>query len=391
MNTHHVCIRVRTHMHIIMHIHVCIHTHTHTHTNIHTQLYAGDMDGIKSICNFVQTAKSDPSHELARGLLVNLGRGRKASTGLDQNLISLLHSDEPKVQRTAANVLRQLLAPAKVEGVAAATPSVEIISALYRMFASSQVHVLYEAQELGLLALCHRVTCAEMVRSAVAMLRPDPYSFSSRRLQTPTDAELYGSALGDATLFDDDTPLPETLLRQSSAARLIASYVSNGQGGSLLPDNVGFDKVMEHMIQEGVVPNLLVAIANTDFVDSKKYGGIALTALVKSSHAADQILHQLTGTSFHRLWHADTSDCIRSLDYASLNNMLQGTGHPHLLYFKDGQRPAHMSQDMNQGEADLGMQDGMEAGSPSGLSDQDEDAYLRERLAEKVTFEAEKS
>jgi hypothetical protein len=349
------------------------------------------MDGIKSICDFVQTAKAEPSHELARGLLVNLGRGRKASSGLDQNLISLLHSDEPKVQRTAANVLRQLLAPAKVEGVAAATPSVEIISALYRMFASSQVHVLYEAQELGLLAISHRVTCAEMVRSAVAMLRPEPYSFSSRRLHTPSDAELYGSGLGDATLFDDDTPLPETLLRQSSAARLIASYVGNRQGGSLLPDNVDLDKVMEHMIQEGVVPNLLIAVANTDFVDSKKYGGMALTALVKSSHAADQILHQLTGTSYHRLWHADTTDCIRSLDYPSLNNMFQGTGHPHLQYFKDGHRPALLSTDMNDGDEDSGMQDGMEAGSPSGLSDQDEDGYLQGRSAEKVTFGAEKS
>jgi hypothetical protein len=301
------------------------------------------MNGIKAICDFVRTAKSDPSHELARGLLVSLGRGSKASDALDHNLIELLHSDEPQVQRTAANVLRQLLSPAKVEGVRAAAPPMEIVAALHKMFASTQVHVQYEAQELGLLTLAHSATSAAMVENAVAMLRPEPYNFTSRRLHTPSDAELYGGAVSDAAIFDDAPP-PESLLRQSSAARLIASYVNSTHKGPVLADSVDPDTVIEYMIEEGAVHNLLATAANNDFPDSKKYGAMALSALIKKSHEADQMLYKLTGPSFHRNWHADPSGCVRNLDYNVINQLFWDTGHPQFQYFKDGNRPAHPPQ-----------------------------------------------
>lgn len=297
--------------------------HEHNHS-------AGELNGIKAVCDFIKSAKAEPAHELARGLLVNLGRGNRRSDVLHRYLIDLLHTEIPQVQRTAAQVLRQLLQPPKVEGMVAAAPDTELVGAVGRMFCSNQVHVLFEAQELGLFALGHQVTMQSMVRSLVAMLRPDHYSFSSWPTASPSDADMYGDLMTSSAAFFDDKVPPETLLRQSSAARVIASFLGAKHENSAMAQ-----QVVSLMIQEGVVSNLLVTAANGDFMDSRKNGVLALNALLKISHTADQMLHKLTGSSFHTMWHADAPGCAGGLTYEKLNQLFVATGNPREQYFKD--------------------------------------------------------
>jgi hypothetical protein len=192
------------------------------------QMICKDFGGEDAVLGFMCDAKSESAHELIRSVLIGLGRGNRNVGELQIKLIKCLGSEHALVQRTASQVLRQLLSPAAIEGVSPVNPDTSLVNAVDCLFGGHNVYVLYEAQELAMTALAAPHTQQVMIASAVRMLQPPDYDYE-RPIGTPEDSTLYSGASAAAKSYFSNTDAvpPEVLLKQAATCRLIWSFLKS--------------------------------------------------------------------------------------------------------------------------------------------------------------------
>ena len=179
-------------------------------------------------------------------------------------LISLLRSPHPHVQRTSAQVARQLLShPHPDSGAIGSLPTAgaadELADAICGLFSTLHAHVMYESLELAAGALACEATRPAMIRLLVSNLRPAHYS-------APQGGPWRGIITLPSSTDPDDNP-PAALASQAAVSRLVASFLQPSSSHGAAADSCAV--VAESMAREGVVEGLLVALANTDYVESK--------------------------------------------------------------------------------------------------------------------------
>ena len=214
------------------------------------QMICKDFDGEDAVMNFMCEAKSEGAHELIRSVLIGLGRGNKRVSEMQGKLIACLRNDKPLVQRTASQVLRQLLAPAAVEGVTAVTPDLALVEAVKAIFGSHNVYVLYEAQELAMTALAEPKTRQPMIDSLVKMLQPPDYVYE-RPAVTPAHEELFSGASAAAQSYFSNAEAvpPEVVLQQAASCRLTWSFLKSKEEKR----RAARDDVCKRMVDSGIV------------------------------------------------------------------------------------------------------------------------------------------
>ncbi len=207
--------------------------------------------------------------ELSRIILTNLGQGEGSADALQSSLVALLRNPHPHVQRTGAQTIRQLLVPHRA-GRPAPLPAdaADLSAAICGMFSTLHAHIMYESLELAAGALSRPSTRSSMLRLLAALLRPGPYP------PPPPGGPWRGEITLPAAVDPDDAP-PPALASQAAAARLVVSYLQPACGGDVGVGDDGVDAatcaaVAEGMAEAGVADGLLVALANTDYLESKK-------------------------------------------------------------------------------------------------------------------------
>ena len=219
---------------------------------------------VPAICRLVQGSQSEPVQELSRIVLVNLGTDCSSPETLQEGLVDLLRCPHPHVQRTAAQVVRQLLNPPHAgSGAAGPLPTAGsaegLADAICSLFSTLHAHVMYESLELASSALAREVTRPAMVRRLAANLRPEPYP-------APQDGPWRGVITLPSAAGSEDEP-PAALASQAAVARLVASFLQTDVCGGA--EAATCAAVADMMTQEGVLEGLLVALANKDYLESK--------------------------------------------------------------------------------------------------------------------------
>jgi hypothetical protein len=214
------------------------------------QMICIDFHGEDAVLGFMCEASSESAHELIRSVLIGLGRGNKKVDDMQRKLIRCLRHDEALVQKTASQVLRQLLSPAAVEGVTAVRPDVALVDSVNNLFGSPNVYVLYEAQELAMTALTEIETRQYMIDSMVKMLQPPEYAYE-RPVATPADEDLYSGASSAAKSYFNSAEAvpPEVVLQQVASCRLTGSFLKNKEERR----RAAREDVSERMIDAGIV------------------------------------------------------------------------------------------------------------------------------------------
>ena len=214
------------------------------------QMICTDFAGEEAVLGFMCEAKSESSHELIRSVLIGLGRGNKKAGEMQSKLIRCLRSDKALVQRTASQVLRQLLSPAAVEGVTPLPPDPALVTAINAIFGGNNVYVMYEAQELAMTALVEVETRPLMIESMVKMLQPPNFAYE-RPVETPEDESLFsGASVAAKSYFSAaDAVPPEAALQQAASCRLTWSFIKNKEERRLAVR----PHVCKQMVESGIV------------------------------------------------------------------------------------------------------------------------------------------
>jgi hypothetical protein len=214
------------------------------------QMICRDFNGEDVVLALMCEAKSESAHELIRSVLIGLGRGNKNVADMQDKLISCLRHEEALVQRTASQVLRQLLSPAALEGVTSVPPDVTLVEAVNQLLGGHNIYVLYEAQELAMTALSEPETRQLMIDSVVQMLQPPPYA-CEERIKTPADDELYSGASEAAKSYfrNENMKPPAAVMQQAASCRVTWSFLKNKEAKrqAAAPD------VCKRMVNCGIV------------------------------------------------------------------------------------------------------------------------------------------
>jgi len=80
------------------------------------------------------------------------------------------------------------------------------------------------------------------------------------------------------------------------------------------------------LVAADAVTGLLVALANSDYADSKKHAVECIKALTRTSREADDRFLECTGQTFYQRFQADPAGCAATLDSAGLDRMLKASG-----------------------------------------------------------------
>jgi hypothetical protein len=215
------------------------------------QMICKDFDGEDAVLDLMCQAESESAHELIRSVLIGLGRGNKKVGEMQKKLIKCLHNDTSSVQRTASQVLRQLLSPAALDGVKAVPVDTELVGAINAIFCRHNVYVLYEGQELGMTALAELETRQLMIDSLVDMLQPPPYAYE-RPAMTPDDEVLYNtkaSAAAKSYFSTADAIPPAVLLQQAASCRLTWNFLKSKEEKRV----AAREHVCKGMVDRGIV------------------------------------------------------------------------------------------------------------------------------------------
>ena len=293
------------------------------------QMICRDFNGEDAVLSLMCNAKSESAHELIRSVLIGLGRGNKKVSDMQAKLVICLHNNDALVQRTASQVIRQLLSPAALDGVAAVPPDPSLVEAVNAIFCRQNVYVLYEAQELGMTALAEIETRQAMIDSIARMLQPPSWSYE-RPIATPDDAALYDTTASPAakSYFSkaEGSP-PEVLLQQAASCRLTWSFLKNKEEKRA----ASREEVMKRFVETGVIGGLLVAMSNVHYSESKKHAMEALKTLCRLSNDANAKFLELTGKEFYTQFQLDPTGTCANFDPQWLQQLLSDTGNAHLI------------------------------------------------------------
>ena len=307
---------------------------------------------LDSVCSYMESATTEAAQELSRSVLIGLGRGNKRLMHLQARLVAALDSPSPLVQRTAAQVLRQLVAPgmgappppgaAGAPGAPAADGRDQLVEAVGRMFAGTHVHVLYEALELAQTALEKPATRARMAEAVAEMLRPGSYApagagagaraETAAHLDVAARPEQYARSGAEEPLervlaAGADRGATDAGRRQAAAARLVAALVRARE----VPRVAARAEVLRELVGRGAVLGLLLAAANIEHSESAKHGIDALAVLARASPEAAAELERLVGPTWAQTFGADPVGAGLALDRAALLRLLAAAGCDGLL------------------------------------------------------------
>ncbi|KAG8507672.1 Armadillo-like helical domain containing protein 1, partial [Galemys pyrenaicus] len=240
--------------------------------------------GVRSIAQFLATAKSEETQEEVQTLLDSLVHGNpKYQNQVYKGLIALLPCVCPKAQQLTLQNLRTAQAI-----IGSTHPS--IVDCVLNVLRTMHLEVQYEAIAL-IKDLANYDVCGQLLQGLVALLIPSVKETS----------KLQPKILNETSVLQVTAHLP-VFLQQAAAAKAIRVLVHSNMG------------LAEEMLHLRVVHSLMTAMGNTDHSNSQRQASLTLEFFVQMFPLVEELVRKSMGEELFKLFLSNAEDLYSKMD-----------------------------------------------------------------------------
>jgi len=254
--------------------------------------------GVRAVAECMVRSSSERTCEAARRLLYCLAVANPRFTlNVYKGVVALFSCGLPVVQRMAAMTVRRLQSTV-------GSVIFSVLDPLYDLLKSLSVDVQVEACEL-VLELINYDDKDEMLLGLVQLLKPSSDEVARAKFNMMQDDELSLQSRPPLSVY----------VQQAAAARCVGKLIVQCAA-----------RVIDKLVDLGVVDKLLCAIANAEYTLSQREAAVALSSLCHSADDQSLLINarltQTVGPYLHQLILNDPEDMYNKLTPTHIDTLL---------------------------------------------------------------------